>query len=128
RDGAADPGARPEGDVDGAEDLLVLEHVAGERGALVGADPQLGEVGSGLAGAAQQREQALAADAGRLGEPAVAHREHRLPLADRSERRGRQPALAGQRRYEALAAGEVPEGPAPGEVAVVGDPLAAAQI
>ena len=43
-DGPADAGARAERDVDGAEDLLVLEHVAGERRAVVRADAELGEV------------------------------------------------------------------------------------
>ena len=46
RDGAADPGARAERDVHRAEDLLVLEHVAGQRRAVVGSDPELGEVAS----------------------------------------------------------------------------------
>ena len=59
RDGAADPGAGAEGDVDRAEDLLVLEHVAGQRGALVGADAELGQVGPELAGGLEQvREEA----------------------------------------------------------------------
>ena len=44
RDGAADACARAEGDVDRPEDLLVLEHVAGQRGPVVGADAELGEV------------------------------------------------------------------------------------
>ncbi len=44
--GAADPRRGAEGDVRGAEDLLVLEDVAGEDRLLVGADPELGDVGA----------------------------------------------------------------------------------
>ena len=42
----ADAGAGAEGDVDRAEDLLVLEHVARQLRAIVGADAELGEVAS----------------------------------------------------------------------------------
>src|SRR3954451_16857436 len=39
-DGAADRGRGTEGDVTGAEDLLVLEDVAGQQGLFAGADPE----------------------------------------------------------------------------------------
>src|SRR6185312_4183190 len=42
--GAADPRRGAEGDVGGAEDLLVLEDVPGQDRLLVGADPELGDV------------------------------------------------------------------------------------
>src|ERR1700760_334248 len=45
-DGAADRRRGAEGDVASAEDLLVLEDVAGEDRLFVGADPELGDVGS----------------------------------------------------------------------------------
>src|SRR3982751_1701993 len=44
-DGAADRRRGAEGDVAGAEDLLVLEDVAGQDRLFVGADPELGDVG-----------------------------------------------------------------------------------
>ena len=66
RDRAADARAGAEGDVDGAEDLLVLEDVAGQPRALVGADAELGEVGALLAGAREQLVEALALGPGGL--------------------------------------------------------------
>src|ERR687897_558122 len=44
-DSAPDRRRGAERDVDGAEDLLVLEHVAGQLGLLVRADPELGDGG-----------------------------------------------------------------------------------
>ena len=44
RDRAPDPGTGAEGDVDRAEDLLVLEDVPGQAGSVVCADAELGQV------------------------------------------------------------------------------------
>src|SRR5438105_14589222 len=41
---ASDARTGAEGNMDGAEDLLVLEHAAGQLGAVVGADAELGQV------------------------------------------------------------------------------------
>ena len=48
-DRAADRRRGAEGDVGGAEDLLVLEDVAGQDRLFVGADPELGDVGAVVA-------------------------------------------------------------------------------
>ena len=89
-DGPADPGARSERHVHGAEDLLVLEHVAGQGRAVVRADAQLGEVHPGVAVGAQRVEQPLALRAGRLRQPPVADGEPRGlgRQPDRRERGG----------------------------------------
>ena len=84
-DGPADARARPEGDVDGAEDLLVLEDVAGQLRALVGADPELGDVPALTAGGVERGQQPLALGLGRGDELAVLDRQHRR-LAQRAAR------------------------------------------
>ena len=73
RDGAADPGARAERDVRRAEDLLVLERVAGQRRAVVRADAELGEVAPERAVRVEVREEGGRAVALGGGQPAVAH-------------------------------------------------------
>ena len=123
----ADRRARAEGDVGGAEDLLVLEDVAGQLRALVRADAELGDVGarSPVRGSCSTRRSpsAPAARPGRRPHGEV-RRRRRPGRYEASERRDR--ALAPGRRDEALAAGQVPEGARRGEVAVVGDPRAPA--
>ncbi len=74
-DGAADRRRGAEGDVGGAEDLLVLEDVAGEDRLLVGADPQLGDVGAVGAVRGQQLQQRGAGRPGGVGEVAAADRQ-----------------------------------------------------
>src|SRR6478672_10822244 len=72
-DRATDRRRSAEGDVRGAEDLLVLEDVAGQDCLFVGADPQLGDVGPVLAVGREQLEQLRPGRAGRVGEMATAH-------------------------------------------------------
>ena len=83
------PGAGAEGDVDGAEDLLVLEHVAGQRGAVVGADAELGEVGARSPAPVEQLVRGARPRAGRLRQaPALDGQVRRVALdeADRGQR------------------------------------------
>ena len=98
RDRAADARAGAEGDVDGAEDLLVLEDVAGQPRAVVGADAELGQVGALLAGAREQLVEALALGPGRLRQaPALDGQVRRVALdeADGGQRaRGDRPLSA----------------------------------
>src|SRR6185437_13950973 len=129
-DRAADAGRGAEGDVGGAEDLLVLEDVSGQDRLLVGADPELGDVGAVGAVRGQQFHQPGALVAGRADEVAAldGQVDGRLDQADRGDRSvDHQRALGGpfDRRDEALAAGQVPEGALGGEFAGVDDPLAA---
>ena len=115
-----------EGDVGGAEELLVLEHVAGQHGALVGADAELGDRRSLLAVRAQELQQGRALAARCLGQAAAAdghpHRLVRDPdPGDRPVDDQRPLAAAVVGRDEALAAGEVAQGHALGELARVRD-------
>ena len=79
-------------------------------------------------GGVHQRGPARAPLAGGVREPAVADREldRCVGQPEARERRGVHRALAAERRDEALAAGQVAERAGRGEVAVVGDPRAAA--
>ena len=125
-DRAADRRRGAEGDVGGAEDLLVLEDVAGQDRLFVGADPELGDVGAVLAVGGEQLEQRLALGArsrrsgGRRGRSAS-------PVLDPADPGDRavddERPLAGplERRDEPLAAGQVAEGAAGAEVAGVDD-------
>src|ERR1700760_3714073 len=70
-DRAADPRRGAEGDVRGAEDLLVLEDVAGQDRLFVGADPELGDVGAVGPVHGQQFHQPGALVAGRAGQVAA---------------------------------------------------------
>src|SRR4051795_2293764 len=131
RDRAADRDARAEGDVDRAEDLLVLEDVAGEHRALVRADPELGEVRAGVAVVLEESQQLLALGAGRPREAAALDRQLRRVAACeayRGDRAGEHRPLSPGRRDEPLTARQVAERPGGGEVAVVGDAVAAAQV
>ena len=131
RDRAADARAGAEGDVDRAEDLLVLEDVAGQLRAVVGPDAELGQVGALLAGAGEQLVEALALGPGRLRQvPALDGQVRGVALdeADGGQRARRDRPLSAQRRDEALAAREVAERARRGEVAVVGDALAAREV
>src|SRR6185295_14580915 len=88
-DRAADSDARAEGDVDAPEDLLVLEDIAREGRAIVGADAELGEVGARVPVLPQDAEELLALGAGRRREVPVLDRElGRVPAgeADRGDR------------------------------------------
>src|SRR5690349_10272789 len=118
---AADAGAGAEGDVDGAEDLLVLEDVAGQPRALVRADAELREVRPLLAGVVEQAQPRLAHLPARRDEMPVLDREPDglLGQAERRERGRHDGALAAQRGDEALAAREVAEGAGRGQVALV---------
>ena len=89
RHGAADAGAGTKRDVDGAEDLLVLEHVAGERGAVVGADAELGEVGPGLAVDPQPLEVLGTDPALGLDEPPARDRQRYRRVAQTERRQAR---------------------------------------
>ena len=114
-DGAADRGRGAEGDVRGAEDLLVLEDVAGQRRLFVGADPELGDVGPVLAVLGQQFHQGGALGAGGVGQVAAAdgQLDRRLDPADAGDRAvddERPLAVPSIGRDEALAAGQVAEG------------------
>ena len=110
----------------GAENLLVLEDVAGQGRLFVGADPQLGDVGAVRTVLGQQFEQRRALRAGRIGQVAVANGQldRRLDLADAGdrsvddERPLRRPL---DRRDEGLAAGQVAESAGSVENAGVGD-------
>ena len=86
-DGAADRRRGAEGDVGGAEDLLVLEDVAGQDRLFVGADPELGDVGAVLAVRGEQLHQRRAVGAGRVGQVAARGRSARP--ASRAGRRRR---------------------------------------
>ena len=117
--------------MDRAEDLLVLEDVAGQLGAIVGPDAELGQVGALLAGTGEQLAESLSLGPGRLRQvPALDGQVRGVALdeADGGQRARRDRALAAQRRDEALAAGEVAERARLGEVAVVGDALAAGEV
>ena len=130
-DRPADAGAGAEGDVNGAEDLLVLEDVAGQPRAVVGPDAELGQVGALLACAGEQLVEALALGPGRLRQPAALDGEVRgvaLDEADGGQRARRDRPLSAQRRDEALATREVAERSRRGEIAVVGDALAAGEV
>src|SRR6201996_7581602 len=123
-DRAADPRRGAEGDVRGAEDLLVLEDVAGEDRLFVGADPELGDVGAVGPVRGQQFHQPGALVAGRAGEVAAldGQPDRGLDQADRGDRAvDHQRALGGpfDRRDEPLAAGQVAEGALGGEFAGV---------
>ena len=72
---AADARRGAEGDVAGAEDLLVLDQVAGEGRALVRADPELGEEGAALPRSAQDLEEARSRLAGGVGQRAALDRQ-----------------------------------------------------
>src|SRR6185312_5191248 len=115
--GAADPRRGAEGDVGGAEDLLVLEDVAGQDRLLVGADPELGDVGAARPVRRQQLHQAGALVAGRAGQVAALDGQphRRLDQADRGDRPVDHQGPRGgpfDRRDEALTAGQVAEGAA----------------
>ena len=123
-DFAADRRRGAEGDVGGAEDLLVLEDVAGQGRLFVGADAELGDVGAVLAVRGQQLHQRGALGPGRVGEVAVAHGQldRRLDLADAGDRAvDDERALAAAGGDEGLAAGQVAEGAGGVEHAGVGD-------
>src|ERR1043166_5329728 len=125
--GAADRRRSAKGDVSGAEDLLVLEDVAGQHCLLVGADAELGDIGPVLAVNGQQVYHRGAVGTGRLDQVTLAHgqRDRRLQQPDAGDRAvNDQGPLPGalQRRDEALAAGQVAEGAAVAEFAGVDDP------
>ena len=65
---SADPGRGAEGDMGRAEDLLVLEDLAGEDRLLVGADAELGDVGAVGAVGAEQLQKLPARLAARLSQ------------------------------------------------------------
>src|SRR5579862_1711193 len=123
RDGSAECGAGPEGDVDRAEDLLVLQHVAGQLRAIVGADTELGQVAAKLAVGVQPAEVLGPQPAVALDDRTVAdsQRGRLLAQAQRGQARGHDRAFAAQGRDEGLAAGEVPELAALGQAAVIRD-------
>src|SRR4029077_19162768 len=77
---AADRRRGAEGDVGGAEDLLVLEDVAGQDRLFVGPDPQLGDVGAVRPVRGEQLEQRLAVGAVGVDQVPVANGEHHLLL------------------------------------------------
>src|SRR5206468_2418622 len=110
--------------------LLVLEDVARQRGAVVGADAELGQVDAVVAVPAQGLEQPLALATLRRGEPAVTDGEPRRLVGepDRGQRAGDDRPLSPGRRDEALAAGQVPESARRRQVAVVRDALAPGQV
>ena len=131
-DGAADRRRGAEGDVAGAEDLLVLEDVAGQDRLFVGADPELGDVGAVLAVRGQQLHQPAAVVAGRVDEVALAdgQRDRRVEQADAGDRAVDDQGALGRaldRSDEALAAGQVAEGASVAEFAGVDDPQPALQ-
>src|SRR5215203_4462688 len=128
--GAADRSRSAEGDMAGAEDLLVLEDVAGEDRLFVGADPELGDVGPVLAVGGQQLHQLPPLLPGRLDQVPLTdgQRDRRVEQPDRGDRavddeRSLRRAL--DRGDEALAAGEVSEGAPVAEFAGVDGPFAA---
>src|SRR5207247_7057011 len=105
---AADAGAGPERDVCGAEDLLVLEDVAGQRRAFVRADAQLREVAALRCVRVERGEERRIR---RAGQRTVAYLDpQRLGLQARERfAAGDDRALAAGGRDEALATGEVAE-------------------
>src|SRR5829696_2045933 len=114
-DCAADPGGSAEGDVAAAEDLLVFEDLAGDDRLRVGADAELGDVGARLAVGGEQLHQLHPLPAPRRGQMAgLDHQLHRFAhpteTPDRAVDDQRPVAVDG--RDEALAAGQVAEGPA----------------
>ena len=112
----------------GAEDLLVLEHVAGQLRLLVGADPELGDVGAVLAvrRAAAPAARALArrSPPTRWPPSTVSSTGSRDP-ADRRRSCRRRPACP--RRVPSIGAmnpspqGRLPNAPRRGQLAGVGD-------
>ena len=117
-DRAADRGRGAEGDVGGAEDLLVLEDVAGQDRLFVGADAELGDVGAVVAVGGEQLHQRLALLSVGVDQVAVVRRSARpgaLEPADAGDRAvddERPLGRALDRRDEPLAAGQVAEGAA----------------
>ena len=89
RDGAADPGARAERDVDRAEDLFVLEHVARQPRPIVRADAELGQVGAELAVRAQPLDEASGRGRRRRATIAPRHGQPRRLVAETERRQAR---------------------------------------
>src|SRR5918996_4369027 len=129
---AADRRRGAEGDVHRAEDLLVLDQVARQGRLLVGADPELGDVGAIGPVDDEQLHELLS-----LG-PRCAHQvtvfdgEHgglgdRADLGDGPVDDQGSLSRALDRGDEPLAAGQVAEGARGGDVTVVGNRLAVAQ-
>ena len=111
---AADSRARPERDVHRAEDLLVLQHVAGQLCAIVGAHAKLGEVGALLAVGLQALQVQRAQTAVRRHQASALHSQGCRLIADpeRPEAHGDDPPFPCKRSDETLAAGQVAEGAA----------------
>ena len=124
-------GAGAEGDVRGAEDLLVLEDVAGQRRLFVGADAELGEVAcpsSPCASAVRQaRRRPLVASA-RWPPRTVSAAARRLQAAAASSRRRRACPRRPTGAMKPSPQGRLPKAPARGEVAGVGDAVAALEV
>ena len=102
-------------------------NIRGHNALLIGADPELGDVGAVDAVGGQQLHQPGAVAAGRLDEVALAdaQRDGRVEQADAGDRAVDDQRALGrplQRRDEALAAGQVAEGAAVAEFAGVEDP------
>ena len=117
------PALAPNADVHGAEDLLVLEHVAGQPRAVVRADPELSQVGPELAVGQQQLDELRTEAAVGGDDPALRHGQRRRLDADPERRQARRDhrALSERRRDEALPARKVPERAPGAQLTVVGD-------
>ena len=121
-------GARAERDVHRAEDLLVLEDVAGQRRRVVRADAELGEVRPAVAVRVEQLEQPLAPRAGasarRPSSTVSVAGSSASPIAGEADATTVPSPPAGAMKPSPH--GRLPNAPRRGEVAVVGDAVAAA--
>src|SRR5262245_6616044 len=130
---AGEAGVRPEGEVNRSLCFLVLEDLAADRCAWVGADPQLGEGASVCAAGVERLEQPVgcgsAVDRVRAA-PANLDRERIVedsPAGKRAVEDDRSLGLALEWRDVRFAGREVAEGAECAQVAVVGDRFAASE-
>ena len=120
----SDRGRSTESHVRGAEDLFVLEDVAGQDRLLVGADPEFGHVGSVRAVNGQEFHQLRTFLPGRINEVTTFDGQfHRFRNEPDTGNRAidDQDPLGRGRADEAFPAGKVAEGPGCGQLAGVGN-------
>src|SRR5436305_14573485 len=110
--GSPDRGARTKRDVHRTEDLLVLEHLAAQPCAVVGAHAELGQVGAVLPVRPEPLQILGAEPALGVYYVSALYLERRRLLADpqRRETRYDDAPVTRQRRAESLATGQIPEG------------------